>query len=283
MSKYEALLTKHSLHLTDDEISKKTNAITSRFQENNTPEVLKSLYSCIDLTSLNPEDNQESTWKLVEEVNNFDGSKSDIDNVAAICVFPNLAGTVKEALTADIKIACVAGGFPASQTFIEVKIAETALSVSEGADEIEIVLNNGIFLEQNYEEIATEIDELKDTCRDADLKIILETDVLKTLQNIKKAAILSIFSGADFVEISANANANPDAVYVVCLAIGEYYQLYNRRIGIKISGPEQNTEDILKYYTLVKELLGNEWLTPACFRIGATVRFTNKILNDNLL
>jgi deoxyribose-phosphate aldolase len=281
MSKYEDLLDKHALHLTDDEISQKTKEITDKFQENYTPEVLKLLYACIDLTSLNREDNVESIWKLVEELNNFDDSEADIDNVAAVCVFPNLVGTVKEALTADVKIASVAGGFPAAQTFIEVKIAETALALADGADEIEIVLNSGVFLEQNYQDIATEIEELKDTCRDACLKIILQASVLKTLQNIKKAAILSVFSGADFVEISANAN--PDEVYVLCLAINEYYQLYNRKIGIKISGREQSTEDILKYYTLLKEILGEEWLSPDYFRIGATVSLTSKILNDKLL
>ncbi|GHU63750.1 deoxyribose-phosphate aldolase [Bacteroidia bacterium] len=281
MTKYEELLNNHSLHLKNDEISKKTAAITSRFQENNTPEVLKFIYSCFDLTSLNKEDNAESIWKLVEGVNNFDGSKLDINNVAAICVFPNLVGTLKEALTADVKIASVAGGFPASQTFIEVKIAETALAVADGADEIHITLNSGLFFEQNYEEIVTEIQELKDTCRDAVLKIILDAEVLKTLQNIKKAAILSTYSGADFVEILVNAN--PDVVYVVCLAISEYYQLHDRKIGIKIFGKEQSMEDILKYYTLLKEVLGEEWLSPDYFRIGATASLTSMILNDNLL
>ena len=273
MSKYEEALGKFRLNLNDEEIHRKTADIIGKSEGNNTPDVLKFLYSCIDLTSLNTEDSKESIWKFVETVNDFEGSKSDVNNVAAICVYPNFVQTVKEALTADVRIASVAAGFPSSQTFTEVKIAEVSLSLADGADEIDIVLNVGDFLEENYEELSVEIEEIKDACRDAKLKVILETGLLKTAENIKKAAILSMYSGADFLKTSTGKvypGASPEAAYVICQAIKEYEQLHNKKIGIKVSGGIRTVDDALKYYTIVKETLGNEWLTPELFRIGAS-------------
>jgi len=273
MSKYEEVLKKYRLDLNDEEINRKTAEIIKKVEENNTPDVLKFLYSCIDLTSLNTEDSKESIWKFVETVNDFEGSRSDIDNVAAICVYPNFVQTVKEALTADVRIASVAAGFPSSQTFTEVKIAEVSLAVTDGADEIDIVLNVGDFLEGNYEDLSVEIEEIKDACRDAKLKVILETGLLKTAENIKKASILSMYSGADFLKTSTGKvypGASPEAAYVICQAIKEYHQLHNKKVGIKVSGGIRTVEDALKYYTIVKETLGKEWLTPELFRIGAS-------------
>jgi deoxyribose-phosphate aldolase len=273
MSKYEEVLGNYRLNPNDEEITRKTAEIIGKFQENNRTDVLKFLYSCIDLTSLNTEDNKESIWKFVETVNDFDGSESDIDNVAAICVYPNFVQTAKEALTADVRVASVAAGFPSSQTFTEVKIAEVSLAISEGADEIDIVLNIGDFLEGNYEDLSVEIEEIKDACRDAKLKVILETGLLKTAENIKKASILSIYSGADFLKTSTGKvypGASPEAAYVICQTIKEYYQLHNKKIGVKVSGGIRTVEDALKYYTIVKETLGKEWLTPELFRIGAS-------------
>jgi deoxyribose-phosphate aldolase len=273
MSKYEDVLGNYQLNLNDEEISRKTAEIIGKFQENNTPDVLKFLYSCIDLTSLNTEDSKESIWKFVEAVNDFDGSRSDIDNVAAICVYPNFVQTVKDALTADVRIASVAAGFPSSQTFTEVKIAEVSLAVADGANEIDIVLNAGDFLEGNYEDLSVEIEEIKDACRDAKLKVILETGLLKTAENIKKASVLAMYSGADFLKTSTGKvypGASPEAAYVICQAIKEYYRLHNKKTGVKVSGGIRTVEDALKYYTIVKETLGKEWLTPELFRIGAS-------------
>jgi len=273
MSKYEEVLEKYELNLNDDEIRRKTAEMIEKSEENNKPDVLKFLYSCIDLTSLNTEDSKESIWKFVETVNDFDGSKSDINNVAAICVYPNFVQTVKETLTADVRIAAVAAGFPSSQTFIEVKIAEVSLAVADGADEIDIVLNVGDFFEGNYEDLSVEIEEIKEACREAKLKVILETGLLKTAENIKKAAILSIYSGADFLKTSTGKvypGASPEAAYVICQAIKEYYQLHIKKVGIKVSGGVRTVEDALNYYTIVKETLGKEWLTPGLFRIGAS-------------
>ena len=273
MSKPEDVLRKFKLNLKEEEVNQKTAEIIEKWKENNSPEVLTFIYSCIDLTSLGTEDSKESIWEFVEKVNDFEGSQSDINNVAAICVYPNFVETVKEALTADVKIASVAGGFPSSQTFVEVKIAEVSLAVSLGADEIDIVFNCGAFFADEIEEICEEIQEIKDACRDAHLKVILETGLLKTPQNIKKAAIYSIYSGADFIKTSTGkvySGATPEAVYVMCETIKEYYQLHKRKIGIKVSGGVRTAQEAIQYYTIVKEVLGNEWLSPEYFRIGAS-------------
>jgi deoxyribose-phosphate aldolase len=213
-------------------------------------------------------------------VNDFEGSRSDVGNVAAICVYPVFVATVREALTADVRIASVSGGFPSSQTFSEVKIAETALAVADGADEIDIVLNVGQFFDGATEELCSEIMEIKETCRDACLKVILETGLLKTADNIHRAAVLAMYAGADFLKTSTGKGypgASPEAVYTLCLAIRRYYELHGARIGVKVSGGVRRAEEAVKYYTIVKEMLGKEWLTPELFRIGASS------LADNIL
>lgn len=278
MNTYEEALSNFDLNLRDEEVSRKTAEIVDKSGENNTSEILKFLYSCIDLTSLNTEDNKENIWKFTEEVNHFEGSKSDISNVAAICVYPNFVSTVKEALTADVRIAAVAGGFPSSQTFIEVKIAEVSLAVADGADEIDIVLNAGAFFEDDLEELCREIEEIKSACRNARLKVILETGLLKTASAIKKAAILSMYSGADFIKTSTGKvypGATLEAVYVICQAVKEYYRLHRKIIGVKVSGGVRTADEAVKYYTIVKEVLGKEWLNPDYFRIGASSLATN--------
>jgi deoxyribose-phosphate aldolase len=280
MNRYEEALAKFNLNLQDEDVKEKVSKIIEKAGENNTPEVLKFLYSCIDLTSLGSEDSKESIWKFVEKVNDFDGERSDMENVAAICVYPNFVQTVAEALRADVKIASVAGGFPSSQTFIEVKIAEVSLAVKDGADEIDIVLNCGEFFDHNIQEVCEEITELKEACRESQLKVILETGLLKTASNIKKASILSMYSGADFIKTSTGKvypGATPEAVYVMCEAIKEYHQLHNRKVGIKVSGGVRTAEEAVQQYTIVKEVLGKDWLSPEYFRIGASS------LADNIL
>lgn len=246
----------------------------------NREDILKFLYSCIDLTSLGTEDTRESIFDFVKKVNDFEGSRPDVNSVAAICVYPNFVQTVKEALTADVRIASVAGGFPSSQTFIEVKIAEVSLAVAEGADEIDIVLNCGDFFDNNDEAVREEISEIKHACRDAKLKVILETGLLKTPENIKRASFLAMESGADFLKTSTGKvypGASTEAVTVMCEAIKEYNKLNDKKIGIKVSGGVRTPEDAMAYYEIVNEILGKEWLTPELFRIGASG------LADNLL
>jgi len=273
MNKYEEALGNFKPDLQDEEVHKKTAIILDKYGENNTPAVLKFLYSCIDLTSLNTEDNRESIWRFTETVNDFEGARPDVPNVAAICVYPNFVSTVKEALTADVRIASVAGGFPSSQTFIEIKIAEVSLAVGDGADEIDIVLNAGAFFEESWEELCREIEEIKAACRNSLLKVILETGLLKTASNIQKATILSMYSGADFIKTSTGKvypGATHESVYVICQTIKEYSRIHRKKIGIKVSGGVRTVEDAVKYYTIVKEILGDEWLTPQLFRIGAS-------------
>lgn len=283
-NKYLDTLKQYNTDLDDKEISSIVSKIVSeKSEENNNQEVYKKLYTCIDLTSLNTTDTREDIWKFTEKVNDFEGTYPDIENVAAICVYPNFAETVKEALTAqDVKIACVSGGFPSSQTFMEVKIAETALAAANGADEIDIVLNLGLFLEESYEELAEEIAEIKHSCRGAHLKVILETGALKTASNIMKASILSIYSGADFLKTSTGKvyeGASLEAAYIMCSAIKEYYSKTGTKIGFKASGGISTTEDAVKYYTIVKEVLGEEWCNNELFRIGAS-RLANNLLES---
>ncbi|MBF0649090.1 deoxyribose-phosphate aldolase [Dysgonomonas sp. GY75] len=282
INKYTDTLKKYKTDLKDADIAEKVEEIISKkFAQNDNREVYKRLYSCIDLTSLNTTDTREDIWKFTEKVNGQDGA-SDLANVAAICVYPNFIETVKEALTADVKIASVAGGFPSSQTFTEVKIAETALAVASGADEIDIVLNLGFFMDENYEELSEEIDEIKHACREAKLKVILETGALKSARNIMKASLLALYSGADFIKTSTGKGyegATLEAAYVMCTAIREYTAKTGRKAGFKASGGISATTDAVKYYTIVKEVLGEEYLNNEYFRIGAS-RLADSLLDS---
>lgn len=278
---YTDVLRTHSFDLSDEQVkSKVAELINEKYAENNNKQVYKLLYSCIDLTSLNATDTHEHIWKMVQQVNDFEGTNPEIDNVAAICVYPNFAKTVREALTADVQIACVSGGFPTSQTFTETKIAETALAVMDGADEIDIVINLGLFFGEEYEEMCEEIDEIKFACHEAKLKVILETGALKTATNIHNAAILAMYSGADFIKTSTGKiyeGATLEAAYVMCHAIKSYYDKTKTKIGFKVAGGISSVEDAVKYYTIVKEILGNEWCNKDLFRIG-TSRLANTLL-----
>ncbi len=281
--KYLNALEIHPFTLTDRDVTEKAGRILAeKMEENNTKEVYRKLYSCIDLTTLNTTDTRDSVWKFIEQVNAFNGSTPEVENVAAICVYPNFAHVAKEALTADVKIACVSGGFPTSQTFAEVKVAETALAVADGADEIDVVINVGLFLGEEYEEMCEELSEIKEACRHASLKVILETGALNTVQQIHNAAILSLYSGADFLKTSTGKGypgATLEAAYVMCHAIKSYYGKTGRKVGLKVSGGISTTVDAVKYYTLVKELLGEEWCNPTLFRIGAS-RLAGNLLSE---
>ena len=285
-SKYEVALGKYDTELKDDEIAAKvSHLIGKHVAENDTPEVKKFLFNCIDLTTLKCTDSEMSVMKFTEKVNDFDDKFPDLKNVAAICVYPNMAEIVNDTLEADrVKIACVSGGFPSSQTFMEVKVAETAMALHAGADEIDIVIPVGKFLSGDYEGMCDEIQELKEVCGDKHLKVILETGALGSASNIKKAAILAMYSGADFIKTSTGKEqpaATPEAAYVMCQAIKEYYLETERKVGFKPAGGLNTVQDALTYYTIVKEVLGKEWLTNELFRLG-TSRLANKLLSDIL-
>jgi deoxyribose-phosphate aldolase len=275
IDRYHEAFNKFEPALPDTQTTEAVNALLEKhFQENFTPEVLKTIHGCIDLTSLTSLDTKESIWKMVDTVNDFEGTRPDVPNVAAICVYPLFVETVKQALTAqEIKIASVAGGFPSSQTFTEVKIAETAMAVMQGADEIDVVMNLGYFLEENYDELSEEIQEIKESCRDAKLKVILETGALQTPESIQKAAVLAVYSGADFIKTSTGKGypgATPEAVYTMCQVLKKYHSITGKRVGIKVAGGVRTAEEAVRYYTIVKEVLGNDWLNKDLFRIGAS-------------
>ena len=283
-SKYELALSKYNTHLHDDEVMIKVDRLIEKnLGENDNLEVKKRLFHCIDLTTLKCTDSEEGIMKFTNKVNEFVDKYPDLDNVAAICVYPNMAEIVNDTLEADnVKIACVSGGFPSSQTFMEVKVAETAMAIHTGAEEIDIVMPVGKFLCGDYEGMCDEIGELKDICGDKTLKVILETGALKTASNIKKAAILAMYSGADFIKTSTGKeaiSATPEAAWVMCEAIKEYYKETGRKVGFKAAGGVDTVKKALAYYTIVKEILGEEWLNNGLFRIG-TSRLANSLLSE---
>lgn len=285
-SKYEATLKKYNTNLDDNEIHEKVSKLLAdKAAENDTPEVKKFLLNCIDLTTLKVTDNDEYVMNFTKHVNQFDEEYPYLKNVAAICVYPCFAEIVRGTLEADgVNIACVSGGFPSSQTFMEVKVAETAMALKDGADEIDIVLPVGKYLAGDYEAVSDEIDELKETCGDKTLKVILETGALKHASDIKKAALLALYSGADFIKTSTgkiDVNATPEAAYVMCEAIKEYHKKTGIRKGFKAAGGLKTVQDAINYYTIVKELLGREWLDNRYFRLG-TSSLANKLLSDIL-
>ena len=283
-SKYALALSKYNTHIHDDEVMTKVDALIGKhLDENDNSEVKKQLFHCIDLTTLKCTDSEESVMKFTEKVNEFVDKYPDLDNVAAICVYPNMAEIVSNTLEADnVKIACVSGGFPSSQTFMEVKVAETAMAIHTGAEEIDIVMPVGKFLCGDYEGMCDEIGELKDICGEKPLKVILETGALRSASNIKKAAILAMYSGADFIKTSTGKeaiSATPEAAWVMCEAIKEYYKETGRKVGFKAAGGIDSVKKALAYYTIVKEVLGEEWLNNGLFRIGAS-RLANQLLSE---
>ena len=284
VNKYEQALKKYNTDLNDDEVRETVKKlIEEKVHTNDTPEVKKFLFGSIELTSLKCTDSDESIMAFTEKVNQFDTQYADLPHVATICVYPCFAQVVRDTLEVEgVEIACVSGSFPSSQALIEVKVAETALAVKDGATEIDIVMTVGKFLSGNYEEMCEDIQELKETCGDAAMKVILETGCLKTASNIKKASILSMYAGADYIKTSTGKEkvaATPEAAYVMCQAIKEYYDETGIQIGFKPAGGINSVMDALIYYTIVKEVLGEKWLTNKWFRLG-TSRLANMLLSE---
>ena len=283
-TKFEELFSLYGCDsITDEQVKQEMEQLLSaHFEENNTLEVYKRCFNSIDLTSLKETDTEEEIRSMVEKVNNFEENFPDIPNVGAICVFPSMVSTVKATLTEPIGIAAVSAGFPASQTFIEVKVAETAMCVMEGATEIDVVISVGKFLAGKYDEVFEELTEIKSACRDAHLKVILETGALKTAANIKKASVLAMAAGADFIKTSTGkipVAATPEATFIMCTAIKDWNEKTGAKVGYKPAGGIATAEDAVKHYTLVKEILGDEWLNNKLFRFG-TSSLANKLLSS---
>ena len=284
VSKYEQALRQYNCDLDDEAVARQVSTmLQEHLEENNTKEVKKFLFNSVELTTLKTTDSEDSVLRFVENVNRFDREYPEMGNVATVCVYPNFAKICYECLeNDDVEIACVSGSFPSSQTFLEVKIAETALAIKDGATEIDIVMPVGKFLAEDYEGVSDDIAELKAICGDKSMKVILETGCLKTASNIKKASILAMYAGADYIKTSTGKlepAATPEAAFVMCQAIKEYYEKTGIQIGFKPAGGMKTVKDALTYYTIVKEVLGEKWLTNKWLRLG-TSSLANKLLSD---
>ena len=285
LSKYEQALSKYNVELDDAAVKAAVrDIIANKVSENDTLEVKKFLFGSIELTTLKTEDSDTSVMAFTERVNAFDNEYPDMPHVATICVYPCFAEIVKDTLEVEgVEIACVSGSFPSSQARIEVKVAETSLAVKDGATEIDIVMPVGKFLSGDYEGMCEDICELKNACgKDVAMKVILETGDIKTASNIKKASILSMYAGADYIKTSTGKekiSATPEAAYVMCQAIKEYYDETGIQIGFKPAGGINTVMDAITYYTIVKDVLGEKWLTNKWFRLG-TSRLANLLLSE---
>ena len=283
-SKYEQALEKYNTDIQDNEVKEAVKQIIAeKVSENDTPEVKKFLFGSIELTSLNTTDTEEKILAMTEKVNQFDSAYPNLPHVAAICAYPCFTKLISESLEVDgVEITNVTGNFPSSQTFIECKTVETALAIKDGATNIDIVMPVGKFLSGDYEGMCDDINELKQTCGDVPMKVILETGDLGSCSNIKKAAILSMYAGADYIKTSTGkekVSATPEAVYVMCQAIKEYYEETGIQIGLKPAGGINSVMDAVIYYTIYKEILGKQWLTNEWFRLG-TSRLANLLLSE---
>lgn len=275
MDKYEQAFSKYNLHLHDEQVATEVHNLLERCApQYNTPDVWRYLLSTVELTTLTVVDNEERVLSMVEKYNKYAEEHPDLPPFATICVYPNFAKLVSQSLEVEgTEVAVVTGGFPSAQTFIEIKTVETALAVRDGATECDMVLSVGKFLSGDYETCADEISEIKESCGDVPLKVILETGALQTAENIKRASILAMYGGGDFVKTSTGKiepAATVEAAYVMCQAIREYYEKTGRRVGFKAAGGVSTVEDAVKYYTIVRELLGQEWLDEHLFRIGTS-------------
>lgn len=281
-TRYEQAFEKFDLHLHDEQVlAEVEQLVKENIDKYRTKQALRDCLAAVELTTLTVTDSDESVLAMVEKVNRFYNEHPEFPPVATICTYPNFSGLVRNSLEVEgIRPICVVGGFPSSQTFLEIKTVETALAVRDGAEEVDMVLSVGKFLSGDYETCTDEIQEIKAAAGDAPLKVILETGALQTAVNIKKASILSFYAGADFIKTSTgkiSVAATPFSAYVMCKAIREYYDLTGIKIGFKAAGGVSNAEDALTYYTIVREILGEEWIKENLFRIG-TSRATNVLV-----
>ena len=284
-SKYEQALGLYDCHVDEARVKAEVERIVAEtLPENDNLETRRFLLGSVELTSLHTTDTEEEILAMTEKVNKFDSDYPDLPHVAAICVYPVFTELVAQSLEIDgVEITNVSGNFPSSQSRMEVKIAETQLAVADGATNVDIVLPVGKFLSGDYEGVSDDINELKQVCgEEVPMKVILEVCDLGSLSNVKKAALLSMYAGADYVKTSTGkekSGATPESVYVMCQAIKEYYDKTGIQIGLKPAGGINTVRDALTYYTILKEVCGEKWLTNYWFRLG-TSRLTNTLINE---
>lgn len=248
--------------------------ITQAARQNERREVYAFALSALDLTTLTPCDTDTTVRAFAERAVDFYSTYPDLDNVASLCVYPPFVESVGLVVDATpMRITSVAGGFPSSQTFLEVKVLEVAMAIESGADEVDVVISVGKILEGALDDAESEIALLREEAGDATLKVILETGELRSDENIYAAAMVAMRAGADFIKSSTgktSISATPEALLTMCVAAREYYQMSGRRVGIKVAGGVSALSDVALYYTIVEKVLGEEWLTPELFRIGAS-------------
>ena len=283
-SKIEEALGKYNLEITDEEVKEAVKKIIAeKVPQNDTPEVKRFMFGSIELTTLTTQDSAESVLQLVEKVNKFANEYPQMPHVATVVTYPRFTKLVSESLEVEGVIpTCVSGAFPSSQALIEVKTVETGLAIRDGAENVDIVMHVGEFLSGDYETVCDEIQQQKETCGEVPMKVILETGDLGSCANIKKASLLAMYSGADYIKTSTGKekiSATPEAAYVMCQAIKEYYDETGIQVGFKPAGGINSVMDALIYYTIVKELLGEKWLTNELFRLG-TSRLANLLLSE---
>jgi len=283
-SKIEEALGKYNLEITDEEVKEAVKKIIAeKVPQNDTPEVKRFMFGSIELTTLTTQDSAESVLQLVEKVNKFANEYPQMPHVATVVTYPRFTRLVSESLEVEGVIpTCVSGAFPSSQALIEVKTVETGLAIRDGAENVDIVMHVGEFLSGDYETVCDEIQQQKETCGEVPMKVILETGDLGSCAIIKKASLLAMYSGADYIKTSTGKekiSATPEAAYVMCQAIKEYYDETGIMVGFKPAGGINSVMDALIYYTIVKELLGEKWLTNELFRLG-TSRLANLLLSE---
>lgn len=285
MEKMKELYAQYNCNLNDDQVKKEVEAILAKnFDKNNTVEVYKKCFNLIDLTSLNSTDTEDQIGTMMQKVNDFPESYPEMPNVAAVCIYPSLVPVTRAVLDREngVNIAAVAACFPSSQSFIEVKVAETALTVQAGADEIDVVISIGKFFSGFHSEVYDELKELKAACGKAHLKVILESGALRSAVEIKQASLLAIAAGADFIKTSTGKSdpaATLEAAYIMSGAIKEYYEKTGIKIGFKPAGGVATTEEAVKFYTVVHSVLGDDWMNNKLFRFGAS-RLANNLLSS---
>lgn len=274
MDNISEILTKYSFVNLDDRIQFDLDGVVEKeIKQAYCIENLEFCISCMDYTTLKVTDTEESvknfTADLLKKLKKF-----NLREVAAVCVFPNFAGLVREGLKeTEIQTAVVAGNFPNSQTFTEIKLAECKMAITAGAQEVDVVISIGDMLEKNYERVYRELKAIRKVCESVRLKVILETGELKDVESIFNASLIAAYAGADFIKTSTGkvpVNATPESVYVMCEAIRQYYAQSGRRVGLKVAGGISKAQSVIRYLTIVNHVLGSEWLTPYYFRIGAS-------------
>lgn len=271
---YANHLSEYGAAPSQEQVANEVALLRETAKVNHNAEVYKFCYSAIDLTTLSSCDSEQSVATFARRAAEFTLDYPHLPNVASICIHPPFVETVGLEIDATpLRITSVAGGFPSSQTFLEVKMLEVAMAIENGADEVDVVLNVGKILSGALDEAANEIEVLREESEGATLKVILETGALCTPELIRQASLLAMHAGADFIKTSTGkitVAATPEAAVVMCHAIKDYYAKSGHKVGFKAAGGIRTAEDAVLYYTIVKEILGEEWLTTDLFRIGAS-------------